>query len=176
MIADWIADNLSLEYESTDFIAVSEFVLAWAFAERKIISTLNNNTGSLGCPVFRNILERNNNYRLNRHLNFAYIFFKNRYESRQGQTKFNNLNFRRTERDCRLQSFQAIRANNATDISKLKCVAYISSRIRNNLFHGNKNLGSLIQQQELIHAATQGIVGITISFNLAEDSEILLQL
>jgi len=173
MIAEWIARNEGFNPDPVtlhNFTPVSDFVLAWSYAEFLIIKEYRNCNGSLGCSVFNSVLiEIQNNVSLNNYVTNSYAFFANRYTGSEGRRLFEGLNFRRGETYHEEYCLNTISAGHPSDFDMIKCCAFICSRIRNNLFHGAKDMRMVMEQSDLLDAATTGIKGLSVSLSVARD-------
>ena len=67
------------------------------------------------------------------------------------------------------ETVRTIRNPEAREMSRIIAIAFICSRIRNNLFHGAKDLSMIAEQEDVLINATVGMKGLAIVFNVAED-------
>jgi len=74
-------------------------------------------------------------------------YFKNRYESNGLPTEqFNTFEF--NSEQIKNEVFESLAGANPSNEEKLKALLYIAFRLRNNLFHGIKDVDKLYEQNE----------------------------
>ena len=96
-------------------------------------------------------------------------YFQRRYAA-GGEGNFDGL----SHRDFEIETARRISLmlqRPRTVAEHARCVAYICWRMRNNIFHGNKNFNEIATQADLINAAAEGLQGIAIALGLARDFE-----
>lgn len=167
MIARWIARNEGFNDPDQDFSYVSDFVLMWSYVEKKIVDGFGNNGDSLGCWAF----DRYMNELImssNEHIDESYRFYARRYSRGDGVRFFNGLFQRRRERQFKRETFLTIRSREVGEKDRVRAVAFICSRIRNNLFHGAKDLPMIAEQEDVLRNASVGLKGLAIAFNIAQ--------
>jgi hypothetical protein len=168
MIAKWIAQNEGFNDPDQDFSYVSDFVLMWSYVEKKIVDECGNNGDSLGCWAF----DRYTNELIvtsNELVDESYRFYARRYSHGDGVRYFNGLFQRGREQRFKTETFQTIRRHDVNEQSRVRALAFICSRIRNNLFHGAKDLPMIAEQEDVLRSATVGLKGLAIAFNVAQE-------
>lgn len=80
-------------------------------------------------------------------LSNVFSYFKERYISDEQETSlFTNFEFQ----DCEIkkETLKILKSSDNTNILQLKALLYIAFRLRNNLFHGEKDVNKLYEQNE----------------------------
>lgn len=171
MIPRWIGRNVNVEISNEACEALSSFTLMWHFVERKfkerrIIN--NDETLNYWC-MQRIIFSLQTRILCNAHLETSSRYFQRRYAA-GGEGNFDGL----SHRDFEIETARRISLmlqRPRTVAEHARCVAYICWRMRNNIFHGNKNFNEIATQADLINAAAEGLQGIAIALGLARDFE-----
>ena len=119
------------------------FVVIWNLFEQK---KMNRNASIFRVNSFVNSIGNINNINIDE----IFIYFKNRYtENNQTTELFNNLLWRPEENDIKTKTiktlFDTARLNKKNQI---KAVLSIIFRLRNNLFHGVKDIASIDEQRQ----------------------------
>lgn len=74
-------------------------------------------------------------------------YFKNRYTETDGEFNINGLNWRSSENTYRAFVIEKFKDNQCSHKDKVITVLYIIFRLRNNLFHGEKNIAIINEQK-----------------------------
>ncbi|WP_147819997.1 hypothetical protein [Salidesulfovibrio onnuriiensis] len=167
MIARWIAQNEGFDNPNQDFSYVSDFVLMWSYAENKIVNRFGDNGDSLGCKAFDRYMKEFA-VSSNEYVDKAYRFYAQRYSGEDGARYFDGLFQMGHERRFEEETIHIIENINADETARVKAVAFICSRIRNNLFHGAKDLPMIAAQEDVLRNATVGMKGLAIAFHVAQ--------
>jgi len=132
--------------------------LLWAYTEHKLISKEDQNNGvSLNIRIFDNAIDGlRPPIIIPPELGTSYTYFKNRYVSRNAVADLRNLHLSNSNRRFVREALE----NGRNAQVKFKAVAYICTRLRNNLFHGRKELPHIVAQGELFAAASTGLKGL----------------
>lgn len=178
MVARWIAHNEGYDAPEQNLDYVRDFTLIWSYVEHQIIQRYEaviprNRQGmplNLGCYTFSQIFEQNHP-ELNEHVEDAYSFFKDRYAGAEGNRYYQGLFQLPREENYHDLTQQILNDENASEHDRIKALSFICSRIRNNLFHGAKDLPQIAEQKDVIDNATSGLQGIAVALNVARDIE-----
>ncbi|CCO22279.1 hypothetical protein [Maridesulfovibrio hydrothermalis] len=172
MVVEWICQNENYnyqDYENHDFTEVCNFLLMWSYIEHKLISSTdqsNDHPISLSNAIFESKIDNIPTADSNSHVDHAYNFFVERYTSDPPKGNLESLKFQRRHE---LNFVKRELQRNTNSKNKLKCVAFICTRLRNNLFHGAKQLPNIIEQGALFKHATIGLKGVTIALKVCLD-------
>jgi hypothetical protein len=143
---NWL--NMRFQHTNVDFAQlrhVLSFSLLWNLFETKACNRTAN-PNSIKRSVDAAVLEN----RLNHEKYLTYvIFFRNRYidENNNFDNRFNNLGL--TNEEHRQIVERTLQSNTNVLNSDVYALLLIAHRIRNNLFHGNKNIQFLESQTDL---------------------------
>lgn len=172
MIARWIGRNVYVEISNEACEALSSFTLMWHFVERKFKDNriIGREKSLAYKPINKYLIRRSRRIIDNVHLRRSSEYFQARY-SPGGAGQFAALGHHNDqERECGVAVERMLQGDRTTE-EHARCVAYICWRIRNNIFHGNKNFNEIATQADLIKAAAEGLQGIAIALGLARDFE-----
>lgn len=148
---EWLQNFLSDEDVKPDFSKienVKNFTILWNLFERFFC----NKEGSLH-NIQQNLIDLQNKGYIfpAKTFDVQYSYFRQRYISNaQTNMTFEGLNFRDTanERDHKLSLKNFLEGNTTDDFHKISALLIITSRFRNNLFHGSKNVATISEQDE----------------------------
>lgn len=86
---------------------------------------------------------------LNLNVNIIFDYFKDRYTNQtNGDFRFGNLLWRGNENTYRNVVIEKFRDTHCSHQDKIKAVLYIIFRLRNNLFHGEKDIAIINEQKQ----------------------------
>lgn len=90
----------------------------------------------------------------------AFSYFKNRYvEEEEGKYKFKHLYLDRTLNKTAIETiYETLKVNSCMKEEKVKIILYIIYRLRNNLFHGEKEAYELYAQNEMFGVCNSFII------------------
>jgi hypothetical protein len=148
---EWINNRFGTNFSENDLSSVKDFSLLWNVFENIVCDnncSVNRLSERLN-PIVFDLAEFENN------LNY----FKNRYIS-DGETneRFNHLNFRKSDR--RELVADVLLGNNNDNSENILALAIIVYRLRNNLFHGLKQMEFIDQQKENFDNANMVLTAI----------------
>jgi hypothetical protein len=148
---EWINNRFGTNFSENDLSSVKDFSLLWNVFENIVCDnncSVNRLSERLN-PIVFDLAEFENN------LNY----FKNRYIS-DGETneRFNHLNFRNSDR--RELVADVLLGNNNDNSENILALAIIVYRLRNNLFHGLKQMEFIDQQKENFDNANMVLTAI----------------
>lgn len=136
----WINNRFGVNLQEEDITSIKDFSLVWNVFEGCGVFSTNFSITKLETHI------QNINFDLTQFQN-QFEYFSNRYVA-NGQTnnRFDNLNFRRTDR----KQFVAdvLCGNLTTPRDIILALAIIVYRLRNNFFHGSKDIRVIDQQNE----------------------------
>lgn len=149
--------NTTIDLSDEDWKPIFYFSLVWNLFESQICETraskdrlelsVNKYTATLAGSKLRTIEEKYNNY---------FDWFRPRYQDRNTASKFkalfnNKEDFDLNDTDKYMKGhIESVLNGNNTEIQDIiKCLLFIAYRIRNNFFHGNKDINGLINQTDL---------------------------
>lgn len=140
---EWLKEKYFSNYTKQKIDSVKNFVLFWNIFE----SSLCNKNARI--QSIENAVNTLYNCHSLRHEDFnEYLcYFQNRYIERgQFNTKFDNLRFRRNDGK---KIVTGVLKEELQDINNIvQALLFIVFRFRNNLFHGEKNIGNIELQEE----------------------------
>lgn len=140
---DWLEKNrFYCPIDDTKLQAIFYFSLIWNIYEKELCDT----EGSIGKHPKLHSQKYSEN--LDQEiLNTTFIYFKNRYVSEGHATEhFNTFEFK--SEPIKKEVFECLIDENLSSTQKLKVLLYIAFRLRNNLFHGQKQVDKLYEQNE----------------------------
>lgn len=145
LISQRTGDSLSPE----SLQAVRDFTLLWMFYEGSAFGT-HYDSGKMKELVERGELSLHD-------LNSHWDYFKRRYLSspRIFSAQFDQLTISRQSAKDRARLEQLLNEPTPTDEERTIAVLLIVFRLRNNLFHGIKRVGSLNEEREVLSRANQ---------------------
>jgi hypothetical protein len=145
LISQRTGDSLSAESLQT----VRDFTLLWMFYEGSVFETHYES------EKMKKLVELGE---LRLHdLNLHWDYFQKRYLSspRIFSTQFDQLTISRQSAKDRTRLEQLLNEPTPTDAERTIAVLLIVFRLRNNLFHGIKRVGSLNEEREVLNRANQ---------------------
>lgn len=184
-ITNWILRNESenqthdLLFREGQIVEVQNFIIAWGFAERKIIARFNDTIRSemqtqedenitLSFRSFGIVFNSHSTFAYNNLIDSCYQHYRERYiEGGNARALYESLCVRNKK------VYRALQNINATPQAKIRAVAHITTQIRHNIAHGRKNLDAILNQQDLLRHATYGICGIIVALRLAQEYDLL---
>lgn len=127
---------------------VKNFTILWNLFERFFC----DKEGSLS-KIQQNLTDLNNKgYTLPpKSFDVSYNYFRKRYiTNKQTNLIFEKLDFRdtKTEETFKQSLKNCLEGETTADFDKLSALLIITSRFRNNLFHGSKNVATISEQEE----------------------------
>lgn len=155
---DRIKEQLTCYEDSNDFLQsrrfLFEFAVIWNLFEMK---KMGNHASIFYVSDF---VERFQNIE-NINVTEIFEYFKNRYtNSTDNVNLFKALRWRDKEKDKKDETHKILILENPTDKDKIKAVLYIIFRLRNNLFHGEKNILTIEQQRETFNLVNSFLLDI----------------
>lgn len=146
---EWLQNFLTDEDTKPDFNKienVKNFTLLWNLFERFFC----NKEGSL-YRIQQNLINLQNRGYIfpAKTFDIQYSYFRQRYiSSTKTNVTFEGLNFRDTanEQDYKMLLKNLLEGNTTEDYHKISALLIITSRFRNNLFHGSKNVATISEQ------------------------------
>src|SRR5262245_9643237 len=154
--SDWISANFigaeSLRPETVG--VVSSFTLMWNLFEATVCS------GNANVSAFVNLAaDINRRHEGLRDVQYAVDFWRSRYVTQSRlNALFEGLNFRGNDRREDVEA--VLRGERSDFTSQLLAVLIITYRLRNNLFHGLKAIGTLNHQVGNLDAACRVLASI----------------
>ncbi len=154
-----------------DYQYVSDFLFMWGFLERKLTKRYEQHGKSLSIRFFNSVVDNDIEENSNDKIEKAFEFYKERYGKDNAEALRIRLRFRETgsEKDAPQLCINSFENKSPSPSEKFHCVAFIATRIRNNLFHGTKELQEINEIQDLLEMTTSGLQGIAIACDLASD-------
>lgn len=157
-ILDRIKKQLTCYEDSNNFLQsrrfLFEFAVIWNIFEKK---KMRNHASIFDVSDLVDGLQNIEN------INVTEIFeyFKNRYKNNHDHLNlFEALRWRRSERTQKDETHRILILENPIDKDKIKAVLYIIFRLRNNLFHGEKNILTIDQQRETFNLVNSFLLDI----------------
>lgn len=166
---EWVAANLEMAVDGVDFRHVVDFTIVWSFFERRVVAAYYEQNESLSAFKLKNLIEERRGAAYgNQYLCDAFDHFMRRYTGDDGHARFDGLGAHtRNERLLKDFVWECFVRGDNSDINRAKCVAFVCCRVRNNLFHGVKDLGAIREQREFLQHAMRGIQGLALAFEVA---------
>lgn len=131
---NWINDNFRTNYTETDLNEIKNFTLLWNIYENIFFDK------SFSIEKLDRVINRSN-FEFTQ-FQECYNYFQNRYIVNNSiNERFKNLNFRRNDRMSFVQDIMLGELSNDND--KILATGIIVFRLRNNLFHGEKDYRNL---------------------------------
>lgn len=158
-VLDWINQRFIAVRTAQEFYHAESFFLIWNIFEKKVA-----NGHTLTIPMIKHFVTYNQNainqhqQTLNAGIQTSFTYFCQRYvtnDEEQANDLFNGLGFRTQEREHREFLLDTLRDINPSVSMKLLGLLIIAYRIRNNTFHGTKQLPEVVEQQETFQHLNQ---------------------
>ena len=138
----WLAANIEQARGVSDaaWKTVADFALLWSLFEAELCDAYAD------APKLAKLADRFGGSALGEPMHQAFSFWRNRYVEGTGTNeRFNELFKKPTGRNI---AEPVLLAANPDDASKLRCILIVVYRLRNNLFHGNKEIRSFNDQKQ----------------------------
>ena len=151
-VVDWINEKffVTKTYNKEDFEQMESFCLLWNLFEKKVA---DGSETSLGLSKIEKFATKNSQYINidNTIMEDCFNYFQNRYiENGTTNAQFDNLKFRQndTQYSDKLKNILTNNSMSSTESEKILGILTIAYRIRNNSFHGTKELPEIVNQKE----------------------------
>jgi hypothetical protein len=137
---EWLEKNIFYDSLNENKLKhIFYFPILWNIFEKEIFNTKASIFKVESKSQTISILDENS-------LNKIYNYFKNRYI--QSADKFKGLNFREDEKKFQEKIKECFNKDNISLQEKIEVLLYIAFRIRNNIYHGIKQVHKLYEQNE----------------------------
>jgi len=136
----WINKRFNVNLREEDIVNIKDFALVWNVFEGCRVFSTNFSITKLESYI------QNIDFDLNQ-FQKDFLFFSNRYVT-EGETnqRFDNLNFRKSDRKQFVSDVLCSKLTNQKEV--ILALTIIVYRLRNNFFHGTKNIQTIDQQNE----------------------------
>lgn len=143
-VLNWISDYAQIDRPAEDMEStIADFTIMWAFFEtcypdRITFENIRNRIASL-------------NIENSEELTGVHLFLHRRYFAEDSERSFNALAWRdgRSEQAAKNFTEQVLSSRQATAKETLEAALYVAYRVRNNLFHGVKQIPVLHESKDL---------------------------
>lgn len=135
---EWLNNRFGIDLSENDLISVKDFALIWNVFESNVCLS------SFSIQTVEDEL-KNHNFEINEFIPFL-DYFKNRYITNGTVNgRFQHLNFRNNDRKEHVEN--VLLGNNINTKEIILAIVIIVYRLRNNLFHGVKNIQVIDEQR-----------------------------
>lgn len=145
---NWINNRYSINISAKDIINLTEFTLVWNIFDKDVCN----------CSANYKIITIEINKKKFDDLNIMceYQFFLNRYTTNNATNEFfEKLKFRKAENKFKLIAKSILENEKCTKKEKIIACSYIILRLRNNLFHGIKDMAGIEEHDNTFYFANQ---------------------
>lgn len=140
---DWLQINRYYsDLDENKLKSIFYFSIIWNIYEKELCKT----HGSIGSHPKKHSNDYCNTVD-QEHLNSVFAYFKKRYIS-NGEPSNHYVTFEFNSEPIKAEVFELLSGENPTNKHKLKALLCIAFRLRNNLFHGLKQVDKLYAQNE----------------------------
>lgn len=162
MVPEWILEREGIAPHDGGLQGLVDFTLAWGYAESKIVPIVNPPQRSLNLLCFSNVIPKDVFFETNQWIERTYNFYYERYYDDGVEGRFEGLRFAGGDAAFRDEVRETFADPNPLPQLQARTVGFIAYRLRNNLFHGNKSLRTILEQQGLLAASAEGLRGLLV--------------
>jgi len=163
MVPIWILEREGIAPDDRGLQGLVDFTLAWGYAESKIVPIIDPPQRSLNLQGFSSVIPQGNFFETNQWIESTFAEYRDRYFLSEGASnRFAGLRFAERDDDFKNEVSATFADQNPSSQLQARTVGFIAYRLRNNLFHGNKSLRTILDQQGLLAASAEGLRGLLV--------------
>lgn len=141
-VFSWLSTYLETPINADEIQQVLSFCLIWNLFESKVCGCSANPT-----KIMDAVASLPSEKKQVTHFQISLDFFRSRYfPNGHEDPRFTDLNFRSADNECLARS--VLNGSSSDPTAVIQCLLLVVWRLRNNLFHGMKDLSHLTDQNE----------------------------